>query len=99
MNCTREKEPPRTPAVVLIVQGLREAGHPLDQQMALGQQAHENPLEHVVLARDHPPDLEKRLLEPFLGLGRRGHGQVGALLGHVVSLRRVYRVIYESRRT
>ena len=56
-------------------QRLRQAGHALDQEMALGEQAHEDSLEHVVLTRDHPPDLEERLLEPILGLGRRGHGQ------------------------
>jgi hypothetical protein len=67
--------------------------------VTLSEEAHEDSLEHVVLARDHPPDLEKRLLEPILGLGRRGHGQVGGLLGHVVSLCRLSRVIYESRRT
>ena len=67
--------------------------------MPLGEEADEDPLEHVVLAGNHPPDLEERLLEPVLGLGGRGHGQVVALLGHVVSLLRLYRVIYESRRT
>jgi hypothetical protein len=67
--------------------------------VALGQQADEHALEHVVLARDHPPDLEERLFEALLRLGRRGHGQVDSLLGHVGSLPRVYRVIYDSRRT
>jgi hypothetical protein len=66
--------------------------------MALGEQADQDALEHLVLTRDHPPDLEERLLEPILGLEGRGHGQVTGL-GHIVSLRRVYRVIYESRRT
>jgi hypothetical protein len=67
--------------------------------VALSQEADEHSLEHVVLARDHPPDLEERLLEAIFGLPRRGHGKVGALLGHVVSLLGLYRVIYESRRT
>ena len=69
-------------------EGLGESRHALDQKVALGQQTHEDTLEHVVLTRDHPPDLEERLLEAILGLRRRGHGQVGALLGHVLSLLR-----------
>ena len=35
----------------------------LDQEMTAGQEAHEHALEHLVLARDDPPDLEQRLLE------------------------------------
>ena len=76
-------------------QRLGEAGHALDQQVALGEQADEDALEHGVLPGDHPPDLEERLLEALLGLGRRGAGHVG----HVVSLGRWYRVIYDSRPT
>ena len=37
---------------------------------APGQQAHEHPLEHLVLPGDDPPDLEERLLEPLLRLRR-----------------------------
>ena len=80
-------------------QRLREPGHALDQEVALREQADEHALEHRVLAGDHAPDLEERLLEPVPRLGRRGHGQVGGLLCHVLSLLRVARVIYESRRT
>ena len=64
-------------------QGLRQARHALDQQLTLGQEADEDALEHVVLPRDHPPDLEERLLQAILRLGRRGHGHVAALHGHV----------------
>ena len=52
-------------------QRLRQSRHPLDQQVATGQQAHEHALEHLILAGDHPPDLEQRLLEALLHL-RRG---------------------------
>jgi hypothetical protein len=38
--------------------------------MALRQQAHEDALEHLVLSRDHTPDLEERLLEPLAHLRR-----------------------------
>jgi hypothetical protein len=51
----------------------------------LREQADEDALEHRVLAGDHAPDLEERLLEPFL-------------VGHWASLARQYRVIYDSSR-
>ena len=35
----------------------------LDQEMATGQEADEHALQHLVLTRDDPPDLEQRLLE------------------------------------
>ncbi len=80
-------------------QRLREARDAFDEEMALGKQADEHALEHVVLPRDDPPDLEQGLLQALLRLCRRRRGQVGARLGHIVSLRRWHRVIYESRRT
>ena len=53
-------------------QGLGEAGHALDQEMAAGEKAHEQPLEHLFLPGDDAPDLEERLFElrqvlPLLG--------------------------------
>ena len=71
-------------------QRLREAGHALDQEVALREQADEHALEHRVLAGDHAADLEQRLLEPLLGLGggrcvlplrprRRSFGRGGTL--------------------
>ena len=85
MNWTRAKEPPRTPAVVLIVSVFARPGNALDQQMALGEQAHEHALEHRVLPGDDASDLEQRLLEldlRLLGARRRALGG----LGHVPSL-------------
>ena len=72
MNCTRLNEPPSTDAVRLDRERLREAGNALDQQVAAGEQAHEHALEHLLLARDHAPDLEQRLFEPLqeIGVGR-----------------------------
>jgi hypothetical protein len=57
-------------------QRLREARNALDQQVTLGDQAHEHPLEHRVLPCDDAPDLEERLLEALLRLGGRHHGVV-----------------------
>ena len=53
---------------------LREAGHALDQEVPAGEQAHEHPLEHLLLTCDHPADLEQRLLEPAqkIRVGRDG---------------------------
>ena len=50
-------------------QRLREAGHALDQEVAARDEADEHALEHLVLARDHPLDLDERLLElrPVVG--------------------------------
>ena len=63
MNWMRENEPPSTEAVVLIASVLARPGNALDQQVAAGEQADEQPLEHPLLAGDHAPDLEERLLE------------------------------------
>ena len=86
MNWTRLNEPPSTDAVRLDRQRLREARHALDQQMAAGEQADQHALEHLLLAGDHAPDLEQRLLEPLQQIGREHllfcHGR---LLGSVGS--------------
>ena len=44
-------------------QRLRQAGHALDQEVPARQQADEDALEHLVLARDHALDLEERALD------------------------------------
>ena len=49
-------------------QRLRETGNALDQQVAAGEQAGQDPLEHLVLAGDHAPDLEEGLLQHLLRL-------------------------------
>ena len=66
-------------------QRLGETGHALDQQMALAEQADEDALQHLPLARDHAPDLEEGLLETFPRLVGR---QDGLLFAHVSSLGR-----------
>ena len=63
MNCTRWKDPPRTAAVGLDRQRLREARHAFDQHVPAGEQADEHPFQHLFLARDHAPDLEQRLFQ------------------------------------
>ena len=63
MNCTRWNEPPSTAAVVLIVSVFARPGTPFDQHVAAREQAHEHPLEHLLLAGDHAPDLEQRLFQ------------------------------------
>ena len=71
MNWTRANDAAEHAGGRLDRERLREAGHALDQQMALGEQADEHALEHLVLPGDHAPDLEERLLEPVADLGRR----------------------------
>ena len=44
-------------------QRLAQAGHALEQAVAVGEQGHEHPLEHPVLADDDPAQLEQHLLE------------------------------------
>ena len=63
MNCTRWNDPPSTAAAVLIVSVFARPGNALDQDVPAGEEADEHPLEHLLLARDHPPDLEQRLFE------------------------------------
>ena len=76
MNWIRWKLPPSTCAVVLIVSVFASPGHALDQEVAAGEQADEHALEHPVLARDHPLDLEQGLLEQLTLLAERrlAHG-------------------------
>ena len=63
MNWMRWNEPPSTAAVVLIVSVLARPGNAFDQHVPAGEQADEHPFEHLLLPRDHAPDLEQRLLE------------------------------------
>ena len=56
---------------------LREARHALDQEVAAREQADEHPLEHRLLAGDHAPDLEERLLELLQQRVGRGFLQIG----------------------
>ncbi len=44
-------------------QRLRETWDALDQDVPAREQADQHPLEHLLLAGDHPPDLEQRLFE------------------------------------
>jgi hypothetical protein len=81
VNWTREKVPPRTPAVVLIV-----SGHALDQEMAVGEQTDEDPLQHRILSGDDSLDLEEGLLETVLRIGRGDDGRGVELFGHVMLL-------------
>ena len=83
VNWTRANEPPSTPAAVLIVSVFASPGTPSIRQVAAGEQADEHALEHRVLARDHAPDLEQRLLEPLLRRLRRGRRSVVRLRHHV----------------
>ena len=62
-------------------EGLGQAGHALDEAVAPGQQADEGPLDHPVLADDHPLDLEQGVLE---------EGGVGGLLLVVGHRRRLW---------
>ena len=84
VNWMRENDPPRTAGGRLDRQRLRQAWNALDQQVALREQADEDPLEHLVLSGDDAADLEQRLLEAVSRLcrldgwevvGGRGHGQ------------------------
>ena len=60
MNWTRVERAAEHAGGRLDRQRLRQARDALDQQMALREQADEHPLEHRLLAGDHPPDLEQR---------------------------------------
>ncbi len=63
------------------------------------EQAHEHALEHRILARDHPPYLEERLLELLPCLFRLRTGLAGALDGHWAPFSRSDVGIYESSGT
>ena len=61
---------------------LGQAGDALEQQVAVGEQADEQPLEHRVLAGDDALDLEQRALERlFLARRRRVRGRCVHLVG------------------
>ena len=68
-------------------QGLCEAGNALDQQVAAGEQAGQDPLQHLVLAGDHAPDLEEGSLQRLLRLLGLVCGRLLGLLGHASSFR------------
>ena len=72
MNWTRGEAAAEHAGRGLDRERLREARDALDQEVALGEEADEDALEHLVLPRDHAPDLEERLLEPVADLGGRG---------------------------
>ena len=52
-------------------QRLGQAGHAFEEHVPAGQQRHEQPLEHRLLADDDPLDLEHRRLERGVRLARR----------------------------
>ncbi len=52
-------------------QRLGQAGDALEQDVAAGEQRHEDALEHRLLADDHPLDLEQRRLQRVVGVTRR----------------------------
>ena len=66
---------------------LGQARDAFEEEMAAGQEADQDPLEHRVLADDHAPDLEQDRLGGGARVGRVGEGaQVGRLggrFGHV----------------
>ena len=76
-------------------QRLRQARHTLDQQMPTGKQTQQQPLQHPLLTRNHPPDLEQRLLEllqMLLILCR----QTRTHIRHIVSLRSSSRQVFRT---
>ena len=68
-------------------QGLGETGNALDQQVAAGEEARQDSLQHLVLSGDHAPDLEEGSLQHLLRLLRLGCGRLLGLLGHASSFR------------
>ena len=87
MNWMRLNEPPRTLGCGLDSQRLGETGNALDQQVAAGEQAGQDPLQHLVLSGDYPPDLEEGSLQHLLGLLGLVCGRLLGLLGHASSFR------------
>jgi hypothetical protein len=56
---------------------LRQAGHALEQHVAIGEQADEQPLQHGALADDDPAELFHQLRgEPGVVLDLRGREEV-----------------------
>ena len=76
MNWIARERPAEHAGGRLDRQRLREAGNAFDQEMALREQADEDALEHRVLAGDHAPDLEQRLLQAVFRLGGSERGTV-----------------------
>jgi hypothetical protein len=60
------ERPAENPRRGLDRQRLGEAGHALDQQVPVGQQAHEDALDERVLSRDHALDLVEGLFDLIL---------------------------------
>ena len=85
MNCTRLNVPPTTSASVLHRQRLGQAGHALQQHVAAGEQADQQPLEHRVLADDDALDLVQRLAQRAARVVVDVVGDLGGLV-HVVLL-------------
>ena len=65
-------------------QGLGQTGHALEEEVAAGQEADEDSLEHLVLADDDPPDLEHDRFGGGPGVARIGQRvQVGGGRGRL----------------
>ena len=62
-------------------QRLREPGDAFDQQVPTGEQADEDPLQHLVLPRDHALDLEHGALDD-VAIGAGSDGLQMGLVGH-----------------
>ena len=77
MNWMRANVPPTIVASVSDRERLGQAGHTFEEAVAAGEQAHEEPLDHAVLADDDALDLEQRAFEPCRSLG--DGGRIGGL--------------------
>ena len=75
----RENVPSSASASVRIDERLREAGHALEQHVAAGEQAEQQPVQHLVLADQDLADLGLERGEPTLELG----DVFGELVGHM----------------
>ena len=82
-------------------QRLGHAGHALEQDVALGQQADHQLLDHVLLADDDPLDLGDRLAEQLGGLlvARLPGGRAGRLAGRRAVRRTAHAVLLIARPT
>ena len=74
-------------------EGLRDTGHALEEHVTARHEAHEHPLDHVVLADDDALDLEQRTLEggAVLGGARRRWRRTPRVVGGHRRRRRVGR--------
>ena len=66
MNWMRRHEPPIDRRDRLGERGLADAGHVLDEQVALGEQAHEREVDGALLAPEHLLDLPGERVERVL---------------------------------